>query len=380
MKNLFVALFLALFFGACSAEKAAIVTINNNSTQIRNNEMVEVSYDSVASLLALPAGQSILVEGPNGKQVPYQIVYEGNKEPQKIIFLTTLGAKGSATYKIKQGTPEPMKCKAYGRIVKERKDDICWENDRIAFRTYGPALEATGEITNAYDIWVKRTEDTIINKRYHKELVDKISYHKDNGDGMDNYTAGRTLGAGAMAPYFNDTIVLAKNWITCEILDNGPLRISFRMTYAPFKVGENMVEETRFISLDAGSQLNKVIDTYKNLPEGALVAAGIVKHQGMDEFMAESNGGYACYADPIVNAEDGQTFIATVFPQAVKEIKAEACGHCLTITNDKGAAGNIYYFGAGWTKWGFADSATWYDYVKSFSEKLRSPLVVSITK
>ncbi len=380
MKNFFLALFLALFLGACSAEKAVVVTINNNSTQIRNNEMVEVSYDSVAGVLALPAGKSLIVEGPNGKQVPYQIVYEGNKDPQKIIFLVTLEAKGSATYKIKQGIPDSMKCKAYGRIVKERKDDICWENDRIAFRTYGPALEATGEITNAYDIWVKRTEDTIINKRYHNELVNHISYHKDNGDGMDNYTAGRTLGAGAMAPYFNDTIVLANNWITCEILDNGPLRISFRMTYAPFKVGENMVEETRVVSLDAGSQLNKVIDTYKNLPEGALVAAGIVKHAGMDEFMAESNGGYACYADPIVNAEDGQTFIATVFPHAVKEIKAEACGHCLTITKDMGAAGNVYYFGAGWTKWGFADSATWYEYVKSFSEKLRSPLVVSVAK
>lgn len=380
MKNLFVALFLALFLGACSAEKAVLVTINNNSTLIRNNEMIEIAYDSVVSVLALPAGQSIVVEGPNGKQVPYQMIYEGEKEPQKIIFLATIGAKGSATYKIKKGTPDLMKCKAYGRIVKERKDDICWENDRIAFRTYGPALEATGEITNAYDIWVKRTEDTVINKRYHKELVDHISYHKDNGDGMDNYTAGRTLGAGAMAPYFNDTIVLAKNWITCEILDNGPLRISFRMTYAPFKVGENMVEETRFISLDAGSQLNKVIDTYKNLPEGALVAAGIVKHQGMDEFMAESNGGYACYADPIVNPEDGQTFIATVFPHPVKEIKAEACGHCLSITNDKGEAGNVYYFGAGWTKWGFEDSAKWYEYVKNFSDRLRSPLIISISK
>jgi len=30
---------------------------------------------------------------------------------------------------------------------------VAWENDRIAFRTYGPALQATGEKAVGYDIW-----------------------------------------------------------------------------------------------------------------------------------------------------------------------------------------------------------------------------------
>jgi len=31
--------------------------------------------------------------------------------------------------------------RAYGRSVRERFDDFCWENDRIAHRMYAKALE-----------------------------------------------------------------------------------------------------------------------------------------------------------------------------------------------------------------------------------------------
>lgn len=58
------------------------------------------------------------------------------------------------TYKITPGTPEAFKTIACGKQYPERVDDIAWENDRIAFRTYGPALQATGEKAYGCDIWV----------------------------------------------------------------------------------------------------------------------------------------------------------------------------------------------------------------------------------
>jgi len=42
-----------------------------------------------------------------------------------------------------------------GRLVPERKDDFTWENNRSAFRLYGPALKATGEISNGMDFWAE---------------------------------------------------------------------------------------------------------------------------------------------------------------------------------------------------------------------------------
>ena len=51
-----------------------------------------------------------------------------------------------------QAAPAQESAKVFGRHVPERKDDFAWENDRIAFRMYGPALEADGEISSGIDV------------------------------------------------------------------------------------------------------------------------------------------------------------------------------------------------------------------------------------
>ena len=84
---------------------------------------------------------------------------------------------------------------AYAAFMPQRKDDIAWENERIAFRVYGPALEATGEISSGLDIWVKRTRKPIIEKWYYA-----AEYHKDHGEGLDMYKVGPTRGCLRQLP------------------------------------------------------------------------------------------------------------------------------------------------------------------------------------
>ena len=120
------------------------------------------------------------------------------------------------TYKITPGTPEAFKTIACGKQYPERVDDIAWENDRIAFRTYGPALQATGEKAYGCDIWVKCVSEPIVDMRYKTELdpetrakiaelrktdpkaaqqlSESVSYHIDHGNGLDYYKVGPTLG------------------------------------------------------------------------------------------------------------------------------------------------------------------------------------------
>ena len=84
--------------------------------------------------------------------------------------------------------------KAFGRFVRERFDDFAWENDRIAHRTYGKALETwEGEplTSSTIDIWSKRTPRMVINDWY---LAD--DYHADHGEGADFYSAGPSRGCG----------------------------------------------------------------------------------------------------------------------------------------------------------------------------------------
>ena len=64
---------------------------------------------------------------------------------------------------------------------------------------YGPALKATGEISNGMDFWAKRIEG-LIDKWYENDLSGVASYHTDHGEGLDYYKVGRTLGLGMTAP------------------------------------------------------------------------------------------------------------------------------------------------------------------------------------
>ena len=50
-------------------------------------------------------------------------------------------------------------------------DDMAWENDLVAFRAYGPALQAKGERGFGYDLFTKyNTTEPILEAMYAKEL------------------------------------------------------------------------------------------------------------------------------------------------------------------------------------------------------------------
>ncbi len=142
---------------------------------------------------------------------------------------------------------------AYGAFMPQRKDDVAWENDRIAFRVYGPALEATGEVSSGIDVWVKRTRKPVVEKWYYL-----AQYHKDHGEGLDMYKVA-PAGAAA-APVSGGTASFA--WLT--ILSPGAcsktarLRVAFELGYAPYDAGGIKVRETRRFSLETGSNLNRI--------------------------------------------------------------------------------------------------------------------------
>ena len=142
------------------------------------------------------------------------------------------------------------------------------------------------------------------------------------------------------------------------------------------------------ISLDAGSQLNKISVAYDNLTEATPVVTGIVLHEPSEDYQADAAKGYIAYADPEEPA-NGQTFVAAVFPEKINEAKAVkfsdkekaergAEGHVLAYSTYNPGDTYTYYSGAGWSKWGFKNSAEWFDYVQKFAQNLKEPLTVTI--
>jgi hypothetical protein len=173
---------------------------------------------------------------------------------------------------------------AYARVVPERADDFAFENDKVAFRVYGPALAESAE-SNGFDAWLKRVDYPIIDKWYRQHLEEDKSYHKDWGEGYDPYKVGSSLGAGGIALWVDGQLVQPNVYQSYHILENGPERVVFELTYAYEQVG---IQELKTITLDTGSQLfaSNSQFTKDGEPIAVKVALGVTTHAGKAEVSA----------------------------------------------------------------------------------------------
>lgn len=399
----------ALFCFACNDSRTVTVTVTNPLAMERSNEMVEVSMETVTDRLGLADTAQIVVLNADGQQVPYQITYDG-----KVIFPAAIAAGGTATYTIQTGTPEAFDVKACGRCYPERMDDMAWENDLVAFRAYGPALQAKGERGFGYDLFTKyNTTEPILEAMYAKELdketLAKIaelkktdpkaaaelsrerSYHIDHGYGMDCYAVGPTLGAGVAALMVNDSIIYPWCYKNQEILDNGPLRFTVKLEFTPLTVkGNSTVVETRLITLDAGSHLNKTAVSYSNLKETLPIVAGIVLHEPDGAVVADAANGYITYVDPTTGPDNGKIFMGAAVPAVVKDAKTvlfsekekkernNADGHVLAVSDYEPGSEYVYYWGFAWDKADIKTADAWNRYMADFAQKVRNPLTVKV--
>ena len=139
-----------------------------NSTDRFRQEVVELDAKEVFARLGISGGRQFCVYNALGQQVPYQLTYDG-----KVLIDAAVRPCGTALYTFSKGTPKTFVNTCYGRMYPERVDDIAWENDRGAYRCYGPALQRTGEDAFGNDVWVKNTPDLEVEKRYYIEDVTK---------------------------------------------------------------------------------------------------------------------------------------------------------------------------------------------------------------
>lgn len=376
---LFISL-LAVLSGCAATANEVLITVSNPTDIDRNNEIVELEWQSIQEKLNLQEGESFIITA-NNIQTPYQLVTNSYTNSEKIIFLSSVEANKDVVYTISNGIPEPFKPLVYGRFVPERKDDFAWENNRTAFRIYGPALKATGEISNGMDYWAKKTEELIIDKWYKNDLSNVASYHTDNGEGLDFYKVGRTLGLGMTAPYVNDTICLGDNFVNAEIIDNGPLRITFKLTYDPYFAGEFEVYETRIISLDAFSFFNRVTNIFKTDASNFTVATGIVMpvdnpEEDVDNKTFGDKIGIIAYETP-TDKVNGTIYTAAINPSGFNSITISE-GHFLGLNSYESGKEYTYYAGGGWSKAAIKDFDSWIEFIKTQKEIIDNPLIVKI--
>lgn len=365
----------ALLLASCAASASSLrVEVANSTAVERDDETIEIAWSLVAALEGATP-ENIVVLNDDGEQIPSQVIYRGQEEPQALIFQTDADAHETKRFRIATGTRRNYRAEAFGRRVPERYDDYAWENNKVAYRLYGPALETSPEklITPGIDVWVKSTEKLVIDEWYARG-----NYHHNHGDGMDCYKVGVTLGGGASLPFVDGKFwMMGHNYATAETLDNGPIRTTVRLTYAPFDVNGTPVTLTKIISLDANQHFNRMDNVYEGAFAEMPVAAGFVRHDvkqvrtgdgwlGMCEAVSDSK-------DP---ARDGDIYLGVILPGA--QMLTDTLGHAVAVQSVKPGQTLTYYAGSGWSQGGVDDMEEWVEETAAARAAAVTPLQVTV--
>ena len=394
---------------AGSKQKALVKTVKN-PTDMERQDVVELDAKQLCNELGIPVCRHLVITDGDGVEVPYQISFTG-----RLLLQAFVAPKGEARFFIYKGEPRQYRLDCNGRIYPNREDDLAWENDKNAWRFYGPKMHNKG--VNGFDTFTKNVTYPIQDKLYQSELGsyglnsrlqkagrggewnqlhrDNYTYHRNRGEGMDAYTVGATLGAGAPALMNGDALILPDVYEKAEILENGPLRFNVKLTMYE----QNGVQEIRNITQDKGNHLAHVEVAYmkKGGMEQNYTCAGIAVHESQpNAYVINQKVGYIAYADALdtPKGQNGQLYIGCLFPDSknvklrylpMKEKKSGAVGHVIgqtklpkpSVTDETTLiTGFNYFVGSAWSKYDVPNMAVWETLLQGYSQQLKTPLVV----
>jgi pectinesterase len=383
-KSIGVILGLLLSVSVLAGEKELVVRVSNPLNQERPSELVIVKWSALQQKLPALTAKAVAVFEKNGTYplISQVIDYNQDGKPEELVFRTGFKARETKEFVVREhaGGVQPTASLTDARFVTPR-EDLAWENDRIAFRMYGPALAK--EVNNGIDVWTKRVRSLIVKKWYAgEEQQPKISYHEDHGEGADYFSVGRTLGVGASSLVKGDSLYQPGVFQKYRIIATGPLVAMFELTYAPVVFeGKNITQVVR-ISLAAGVNLNRIETTFSSGSTKGKVpfAVGIVKRKGTIAMTAKKSGWIALWGLTTDKEEVGYLGTGLVMAKTTMKQTKEDNVHALILGVAEFGKPVTYYAGAGWTLSGdFTTADSWRAYLSGFSQKIDSPLNVKVS-
>lgn len=391
------------FLPPLSQAASLVITATQDLPIARPAETITVRWAEVAKALPGALLQRITVKDTTGRSLPYQVtnVAPQAKDPKDLgiaygdlIFQHSFGAgEKSAVFTVETSADvsPPFSAQAFARFIPERLDDFAWENDKLAHRTYGPALAAPAPpgsgkevlVTSGLDIWCKRVTYPVVDRWYNKG---HDHYHKDEGEGMDMYQVGASRGCGGTGIWNGRELAVGRNFRSWSIIANGPIRAIFELTYDAWDAHGVKVAEVKRFTVDAGHNLDQIESTF-TIAEGAAaeltIGIGLNKAPGdkgqearVETLSMPDRGALAQW---IVQKTNGLLGTAIIVPQAsFKGIAADATNDLLLATAHPGSPLR-YYVGAGWSKAGeFTSKEAWTAYVAAEAARIASPVRVAL--
>jgi Domain of unknown function (DUF4861) len=387
MKRLPISLSIALAvvcFGPPSRalSSSVVVAVRNPTNLARSSETIALQVSTLHRLLSVDDVRRVHVRDvQSGQDLLTQAVdTTGDGAYDELIFQTDIGPGATKTFALSVGErriPSAQEFKAYGRFVREREDDFAWENDRIAHRMYGKALETSlidPLTSSAVDVWVKRVSRLVINEWY---MVD--DYHHDHGEGGDFYNAGSTRGCGGNGIWKDGRLYSSTNFIRTRVLANGPIRVMFELTYPAWDANGMAVAEIKRVTLDAGQNFNRFESRYTVESRTARLTDAVGIRKGTNPVISESRDTATMHSWETLPDDHGQLGCAVIADPANFVDFNEDPKNFLMIVKVPENRIAVYYAGFGWSQSGFPTAQDWGKYVARYAEQLRSPLEVTVS-
>jgi hypothetical protein len=387
LSRIFLITLLSIATFSCSTKdsRKSIKVINTLNTE-RTFETIELTKD----FLKIEDLKTIGIQDSSTDEllVTQMLDINGDGEIDQLLFQPQLKANTEKTYYIVSVT-EDEKPKSieycYSRFVPERIDDYTWENDKVAFRVYGPTAQKMvedkikgGTLSSGVDAWLKKVDYPIINKWYKETTEGTGSYHKDTGEGLDDFHVGSSRGVGGIGYKKGNQYIFSKNYTAYKTISTGPIRTSFYLNYEDWGEDGTKVQESRVISLDRGSHFSKFTISLKGIDT---ISAGLTLHEKDGDVSGDKEKGWVSYWQPHAESELGTAIIAAAnsflgFEKHDVEAKdlSNAYAH-LKIKENR----VVYYTGFAWKEAGqITTKEEWESYLNEFSNKVNNPLIFKL--
>lgn len=361
-----------------------------NTQDFARNEIVAVPVSQLKPFLGKNKESDLRIKDARNNYLTIQwIDNNGDGKNDELLFQAKVGGKKTAFYTIVADAKNPVPVSnvtTYSRLVPERADDYTWENDKIAFRVYGPkgqqeALAGVkgSTLSSGVDIWLKRTDKSIINEWYKGYLTDPMYYHRDTrGEGYDPYQVGDSRGTGGLGIWKDEKLQVSQNFVTSKTIAEGPLRTVFELTYKPWS--EFGVKETKRVSLDLGSNFSKFESTFEVEKQVPNYTIGITLHKNEGEAKLNDKNGYYLHWEKIDDAFVGEGIV--VDPNIVERsiaFQSEIPDQSNLLVITKPQKKLTYYAGFAWQKSGqIQTQKDWENMLQKQAQIIANPLQVKV--
>ncbi len=366
----------------CSSQRLVVVAAKNSP---RPPEVLEVSSKEVRSHIPTFMNHFRAVDASTREPIAMQFYADpDHPDQEKVLFAIQMPESGRLAIDFEaaddiQVTAAPL---VFGREAPERKDDFAWENKFVAYRVYGPALEAIGEITSGIDVWSKRVPNFVIDSFYKHDAEGArthnpaLSYHKDDGVGLDSYLVGPSRGCGGTGVVSDGKLWVSKNYSHLRQIASGPVRFEFELTYAPWDVNGVQVAETKRITLDAGTHMNRIQSIFTFAGTTTIdAAAGLAIHPGAD-FAALNNDRILSVWDTPQEVSAGRIATGAIALGESKAKVIQLANQALLVFEVHSGEPILYLAGSGWSKADMPTHQAWNEYLTRVEKQTLSPLQI----